>query len=84
MLADSRVLSSSDFSHIEEARRRLNSQADIERKRDTKPLAEVERQHIIIALKKHNFNQARAAEALGLHRNTLRNKIIEYGIEIQK
>lgn len=84
MLAESKVLSISDFSHIEDARRRLNSQADLERKRDTKPLAEVERQHIIIALKKYNFNQARAAEALGLHRNTLRNKIIEYGIEITK
>lgn len=84
MLADSRVLAVADFVHIEEARKRLNSQSDLERKRDTKPLAEVERQHIIIALKKHNFNQARAAEALGLHRNTLRNKIIEYGIEIAK
>lgn len=84
LLAESKVLSTSDFSHIEEARRRLNTHADLERKRDTKPLAEVERQHIIIALKKHNFNQARAAEALGLHRNTLRNKIIEYGIEIPK
>ncbi len=84
LLAEGKVLATSDFSHIEEARRRLNSQADLERKRDTKPLAEVERQHIIIALKKHNFNQARAAEALGLHRNTLRNKIIEYGIEISK
>lgn len=84
LLCDSKILSNSDFANIEEARRRLNSQADLERKRDTKPLAEVERQHIIIALKKHNFNQARAAEALGLHRNTLRNKIIEYGIDISK
>jgi len=84
LLAENKVLSIGDFAFIEEARRRLNSQADLERKRDTKPLAEVERQHIMIALKKHNFNQARAAEALGLHRNTLRNKIIEYGIEIAK
>lgn len=84
LLAESKVLSTSDFSHIEEARRQLNAKSDLERKRDTRPLAEVERQHIIIALKKHNFNQARAAEALGLHRNTLRNKIIEYGIEIPK
>lgn len=84
LLADSKVLSISDFSHIDEARRQLNAKSDLERKRDTRPLAEVERQHIIVALKKHNFNQARAAEALGLHRNTLRNKIIEYGIEIPK
>ncbi len=84
LLCDSKILSNSDFLNIEEARRRLNSQADLERKRDTKPLADVERQHIMIALKKHNYNQARAAEALGLHRNTLRNKVIEYGIEIPK
>jgi DNA-binding NtrC family response regulator len=84
LLAESKVLSTSDFAHIEEARRQLNAKSDLERKRDTRPLAEVERQHIIIALKKHNFNQARAAEALGLHRNTLRNKIIEYGIQIPK
>lgn len=84
LLADSKVLSLSDFSYIDEARRQLNAKSDLERKRDTRPLAEVERQHIIVALKKHNFNQARAAEALGLHRNTLRNKIIEYGIEIPK
>jgi len=84
LLAESKVLSISDFGHIEEARRQLNAKSDLERKRDTRPLAEVERQHIIIALKKHNFNQARAAEALGLHRNTLRNKIMEYGIEIPK
>lgn len=84
LLAESKVLSTSDFSHIEDARRQLNAKSDLERKRDTRPLAEVERQHIIIALKKHQFNQARAAEALGLHRNTLRNKIIEYGIEIPK
>lgn len=84
LLAESKVLSTSDFSHIEEARRQLNANSDLERRRDTRPLAEVERRHVIIALKKHNFNQARAAEALGLHRNTLRNKIIEYGIEIPK
>ncbi len=84
LLAESKVLSTSDFSHIEDARRQLNAKSDLERKRDTRPLAEVERQHIIIALKKHQYNQARAAEALGLHRNTLRNKIIEYGIEIPK
>lgn len=84
LLADGRILTAGDFSHIEEARRRAMGQADLERKRDTKPLSEVERQHIIVALKKHNYNQARAAEALGLHRNTLRNKIIEYGIEISK
>lgn len=84
LLAAGRILTTADFAHIEEARRRMHEQADLERKRETRPLTEVERQHIIIALKKFNFNQAKAAEALGLHRNTLRNKIIEYGIEIPR
>jgi transcriptional regulator with GAF, ATPase, and Fis domain/pSer/pThr/pTyr-binding forkhead associated (FHA) protein len=84
LLADGKVLTTNDFSHIDEARRRAMVEADMERKRETKPLADVERQHIIIALKKFNYNQARAAEALGLHRNTLRNKIVDYGIEIPK
>lgn len=84
LLAEGKILTTSDFAHIEEARRRAMQQADLERKRETRPLTEVERQHIIVALKKFNYNQARAAEALGLHRNTLRNKIIEYGIDIPK
>ncbi|MGI8905440.1 MAG: sigma 54-interacting transcriptional regulator [Candidatus Sumerlaeaceae bacterium] len=84
LLADGKILTTADFAHIEEARRRAQEQADLERKRETKPLTEVERQHIIVALKKFNYNQARAADALGLHRNTLRNKIMEYGIEIPK
>jgi len=84
LLAQGRILTTADFGHIEEARRRMHEQSDLERKRETRPLTEVERQHIIIALKKFNYNQAKAAEALGLHRNTLRNKIIEYGIEIPK
>jgi transcriptional regulator with GAF, ATPase, and Fis domain len=84
LLADGKILTTADFAHIEEARRRAQEQSDLERKRETKPLTEVERQHIIVALKKFNYNQARAAEALGLHRNTLRNKIVEYGIDIPK
>ena len=45
------------------------------------PLSEVERREIIRALRAHAGNQMRAAEALGVHRNTLRNKIVEYGID---
>lgn len=82
LLAEGRILTTVDFAHIDEARRRAQAQADLERKRETRPLAEVERQHIIAALKRFGYNQARTAEALGMHRNTLRNKIIEYGIEI--
>jgi transcriptional regulator with PAS, ATPase and Fis domain len=84
ILAQAKILTAGDFGHIDEARRRVKELGDLERKRETRPLEEVERMHILAALKRFNFNQARAAEALGVHRNTLRNKIIEYGIEIQK
>jgi transcriptional regulator with PAS, ATPase and Fis domain len=72
LLSAGRVLSSADFAHIEEARRR--------RTQEVPSLAEVERDHIITVLRKFDGNQVRAAEALGVHRNTLRNKIIEYGL----
>jgi transcriptional regulator with GAF, ATPase, and Fis domain len=84
ILAQAKILTAGDFGHIDEARRRVKEMGDLERKRETRPLEEVERMHILAALKRFNYNQARAAEALGVHRNTLRNKIIEYGIDIQK
>lgn len=34
-----------------------------------------ERQYVLSALDEHDGNLTRAAEALGIHRNTLRNKI---------
>lgn len=41
---------------------------------------EFERQYIVAALKRHRGNISRSARALGVHRNTLRNKID--GLEI--
>lgn len=46
----------------------------------TLPLAEVERRHILRALGYHNWALAQSAESLGIHRNTLRLKMNEYGI----
>ena len=43
-------------------------------------MAQVERDHILEVLRRVGSNQARGAEVLGLHRNTLRNKITEYGL----
>jgi two-component system response regulator HydG len=43
-------------------------------------LAEVERQHIVKVLEACGFNVSAAARVLGVHRNTLHNKIAEYGI----
>jgi DNA-binding NtrC family response regulator len=45
------------------------------------PLAELERRHIRRALTMTGGHLAQAAESLGIHRNTLRRKLQEYGIE---
>ena len=47
---------------------------------ELKTLAEVEREYIIKVLEYCNGNQSEAARILGLHRNTLRNKLKEYGL----
>jgi len=44
-------------------------------------LEELERRHIDAVLKRCGGSQVRAAEVLGIHRNTLRKKIQDYGIE---
>ncbi|HEU4436163.1 MAG TPA: sigma-54 dependent transcriptional regulator, partial [candidate division Zixibacteria bacterium] len=44
------------------------------------PLEEVEKRHIQKVLESVGWNFSRAAEVLGIHRNTLRLKIREYGI----
>jgi Nif-specific regulatory protein len=46
----------------------------------TRPLAEVEREHILKTLQAAEGNRSRAAELLGIGRNTLLRKLKEYGI----
>jgi DNA-binding NtrC family response regulator len=46
-------------------------------------LAQVEKALILHALKRHNRNQSEAADYLGMHRNTLRNKLREMNIDSQ-
>ena len=46
-------------------------------------LSEVERSHIERMLKKHNWSIQLTAEKLGIHRNTLTQKIKEYGLKKQ-
>jgi two-component system nitrogen regulation response regulator GlnG/two-component system response regulator HydG len=43
-------------------------------------LSDLERQHIIRALKEAKNNRKRASEILGIHRNTLTRKIKEHKI----
>jgi len=49
-----------------------------------KTIVEVERMHIMKILEECEFNQVKAAEMLGIHRNTLSRKIKEYNIDIPK
>jgi DNA-binding NtrC family response regulator len=43
-------------------------------------LADIEKAHILATLHEHGWNQARAAEELGISRSTLWRKLREYGI----
>lgn len=45
-------------------------------------VTEIEKRAIIEALQKTKYNRAKAAEILGIHRDTLKNKIEEYKIPI--
>jgi DNA-binding NtrC family response regulator len=42
---------------------------------------EFERQYLLAALREHQGSLSRSAEALGVHRNTLRNKMAALGIQ---
>ena len=44
-------------------------------------LADVEKAHILATLHEHGWNQARAAEELGISRSTLWRKLREYGVQ---
>ncbi len=44
-------------------------------------LAVIEKEHIDLVLKSVSNNQVKASEILGIHRNTLRKKIQEYGLQ---
>lgn len=46
-------------------------------------LEEFEKQFIRRMLEKHNGNQSKAAQALGIHRNTLGRKVEELGLDHQ-
>lgn len=46
----------------------------------TQARREFERQFIVAALRSHGGNLCRSARSLGVHRNTLRNKVSDLGI----
>lgn len=42
---------------------------------------EFERQFIVASIESHDGNLGRSARSLGIHRNTLRNKVTDLGID---
>jgi len=64
----------------EEIRNYLHSEKD---SIEQKTIAEVEKSHIQKILEECNYNQLKAAEVLGVHRNTLSRKIKEYHIRMR-
>ncbi|HHE39999.1 MAG TPA: sigma-54-dependent Fis family transcriptional regulator, partial [Candidatus Cloacimonetes bacterium] len=50
----------------------------------TKTIADVERSRIMKILDECEYNQVKAAEMLGIHRDTLSRKIKEYNIDLTK
>lgn len=45
---------------------------------------EFERQFIVASLRQHDGNLGRSARSLGIHRNTLRNKVSNLGISAEE
>lgn len=72
VLCRSTLLESRDFPLKTEFDERIN---------DIESLHEVEKEHIKMILKKTDYSLSEAAKRLGIHRNTLRLKIKEYGIK---
>ena len=56
------------------------SRSDSRPRENILPLARVEKEYIRKAMILSHNNQAQAARSLGIHRNTLRNKLVEYGL----
>jgi transcriptional regulator with GAF, ATPase, and Fis domain len=81
ILASGPVLTAEDFRFLAGREAQTRVAAEPGTGAPLRALAEVERECIVRALEQFDWNQARAAEALGVHRNTLRNKIIEYGLQ---
>jgi len=44
-------------------------------------ICEMERRFILTVLERNNGNQTKAAQAMGIHRNTLTKKLASYGKE---
>jgi DNA-binding NtrC family response regulator len=73
VLSSNSVLTASEFTG-------LTSTSTVGSSSTIRTLAEAEQQQIRQALDQHNWNIGQTADALGIHRNTLHNKIKEYSL----
>ncbi|HIE53288.1 MAG TPA: sigma-54-dependent Fis family transcriptional regulator [Armatimonadetes bacterium] len=75
VLAENEILGTADFAFLRPAEQEWTALEE-------RTLAEVEKEHIRRVLQKVNGNKNRAAEILGIHRETLYNKIKRYKLEV--
>ena len=73
------VMTRSEYLSVEDLG--LSKKSDAKMTGSIRPIAEVEKEHIKYCLDQLGWNLGETAERLGIHRNTLRAKIKEYGIE---
>ncbi len=78
------ALARNNIIQIEELPEEIREYHLFNNEENAKTIADVERTHITKILKECEFNQVKAAEMLGIHRNTLSRKIKEYNIDIPK
>ncbi|MBU1319829.1 MAG: sigma-54 dependent transcriptional regulator [candidate division Zixibacteria bacterium] len=80
VLCRGNVLDTVDFSAISSSEQSPISTDQFFTDSDVPPLKDIEKKHILHVLEYTDWNFARTADLLGIHRNTLRLKIKEYGI----
>ena len=78
------ALTRSNVIQVEELPDEIQKYHPLDKEGSTTTIADIERSHITKILKECEFNQMKASEMLGIHRNTLSRKIKEYNIDIPK
>ncbi len=78
------ALTRSSVIQIEELPDEIQRYHPLDKEGNTKTIADVERAHIMKILEECEYNKVKAAEMLGIHRNTLSRKIKEYNIDVLK
>jgi DNA-binding NtrC family response regulator len=67
---------------LPEEMRKAGEQSSVNNTGREKTLEELEKERILDVLARNRWNQSKAAEVLGIHRNTLREKIRKFGLKL--